>query len=278
MERESKVIAVGGIKHGQGMTSIVYNLAYKLSSLINKKILIIDTNFLFKELSYISEQTSKNGIDDLISMIKTQDIPEDVFLLHTEQINKNLRIVNSSQIDALDYIKKNNEYMMQIVDVAKKYFDIIVIDASAGVKNSLIKSIYEKCDVFINVITQTPYIIDWYMKHDEYKGDKVITLINMYEDEVYPDVGNVKKDFGLENVIPLRYSPVFKHYYNQKMLDPFYKTSDLFNNDFAQLIMKVGNKINLKELNNLDIVNTNLLIKAKEPKKKGFLSGLFGKK
>ena len=49
MDRDSKVIAVGGIKHGQGMTSIVYNLAYKLSSLVNKSILIIDTNFLFKE-------------------------------------------------------------------------------------------------------------------------------------------------------------------------------------------------------------------------------------
>ena len=278
MERDAKVIAVGGIKHGQGITSIVFNLAYKLSSLINKKILIIDTNFLFKELSYITDQNSSNGIDDLISMIKTQDIPEEVFMLHTEQINKNLRIVNSSQIDALDYIKKNNEYMMKIIDVAKKYFDIIVIDASAGVKNAVIKSIFEKCDVFINVITQTPYIIDWYMKHEEYKGDKVITLINMYEDEVYPDVGNIKKDFSLENVVPLRYSAIFKHYYNQKMLEPFYKTNDLFNNDFAQLIMKIANMLNFTELSKMDLVNTNLLIKAKETKKKGFLAGLFGKK
>lgn len=278
MERDSKVIAVGGIKHGQGMTSIVYNLSYKLSSLINKSILIIDTNFLFKELSYIAEQSGTNGIDDLISMVKTQEITQEVFMLHTEQINKNLRIVNSTQIDALDYVKKNNEYMMQIIDIAKKYFDIIVIDASAGVKNSLIKSIYEKCDVFVNVLTQTPYIIDWYMKHDEYKGDKVITVINMYDDDVYPDIGNIKKDFELENVIPLRYSPLFKHYYNQRMLETFYRNDDLFNNDFAQLIKQVGNKLSLTELNNLDIVNTNMLIKMKEPKKKGFLAGLFGKK
>jgi len=277
MERESKLIAVGGIKHGQGMTSIVYNLAYKLSSLSNKSVLIIDTNFLFKELSYIAEQKGTNGIDDLISMVKTQEITQEVFLLHTEQINKNLRIVNSTQIDAIDYVKKNNEYMMQIIDIAKKYFDIIVVDASAGIKNALIKSIYEKCDAFINVLTQTPYIIDWYMQHDEYKGDKVITVLNMYDEDVYPDIGNIRKDFELENVVPLRYSPLFKHYYNSRMIETFYRNDDLFNNDFAQLIMRVANKCGMTELNNLDIVNTNMLITAKAAKKKGFFAGLFGK-
>jgi len=160
----------------------------------------------------------------------------------------------------------------------KKYFDIIVIDASAGTNNTLIKAIYDKCDVFINVLSQTPYIIDWYMQHDEYKGDKVINVINMYDDEVYPDVGNLKRDFELEDVVPLRYSPTFRHYYNQKMLDPFYRTGDGFNSDFEQLIIRMGNMIGLTELNNLDITNTNMLVKSAEPKKKGLFSGLFGKK
>ena len=87
----------------------------------------------------------------------------------------------------------------------------------------------------------------------------------------------LEKDFGLEDLILIRYSTLFKHYYNQKLLDPFYKSNDLMNNDFAQLITRVGDMLNIKELNNLDIVNTNLLIKAKEPKKKGFFAGLFGK-
>ncbi|MBQ7669010.1 MAG: hypothetical protein IJS47_06760 [Clostridia bacterium] len=280
MDRDSKIIAVGGIKHGQGMTSITYNLAYKLSTILSKSILIIDTNFLFKELSYIAEQNgTTNGIDDLIAMVKTQDIPQDVFMLHTGQINKNLRIVNSTQIDAMDYIKKNIDNMVKILDVAKKYFDIIVIDASAGINNSLIKALYDKCDAFVNVLSQTPYIIDWFMNHDEYKGDKVINVINMYDEEVYPNERDLRRDFELEDVLTLRYSADFKNYYNQKILDPFYITGDAFNTDFEELIVRIGNKIKLTELDNLDITNTNMLVKAQEPKKKsGFLSGVFGKK
>ena len=80
-------------------------------------------------------------------------------------------------------------------------------------------------------------------------------------------------------MILIRYSKLFRHFYNQKILDPFYKTDDLFNNDFSQLIVKVGEKIGLKELAKLDIVNANMLIDATyNEKKKGFFSRLFGKK
>ena len=44
-------------------------------------------------------------------------------------------------------------------------------------------------------------------------------------------------------------------------------------------IVKIGEKIGLKELAKLDIVNDNMLIDVKyNDKKKGFFSRLFGKK
>lgn len=277
-KRDAKLISVGSIKHGQGITCFTFNLAYKLSTLLDKKILILDTNFLFKEIAYIAEQTNPNGIDDLISMVKTQELTQEIFMLHTEEVNKHLRVVNSTQIDALDYIKKNDKYIMNIIQEAKKYFDIIIVDAGAGInKNSLIKQLYEVSDVFINILTQNAYIIDWYVKHDEFKDDKVINVINMYEDDVYPDYGNITKEFKLDDFVSVRYSKLFKNFYNQKILDPFYKTDDLFNNDFSQLIIKVAEKLDLNELKKLDIVNTNMLIDQKyiEKSKQGFFSRLF---
>ncbi len=277
-KRDAKLISVGSIKHGQGITCFTFNLAYKLSTLLDKKILILDTNFLFKEIAYIAEQTNPNGIDDLISMVKTQELTQEIFMLHTEEVNKHLRVVNSTQIDALDYIKKNDKYIMNIIQEAKKYFDIIIVDAGAGInKNSLIKQLYEVSDVFINILTQNAYIIDWYVKHDEFRDDKVINVINMYEDDVYPDYGNITKEFKLDDFVSVRYSKLFKNFYNQKILDPFYKTDDLFNNDFSQLIIKVAEKLDLNELKKLDIVNTNMLIDQKyiEKSKQGFFSRLF---
>lgn len=278
--RNPKVISVGSVKHGQGVTTLAYNLAYKLSTLLPKKILIADVNYLFKEMSYLAEQTNKNGIDDLISMVKTQELSQDIFMLHTEEINRNLRVINSTQIETLDYIKKNDKYLLKVLDEAKKYFDIIIVDASAGIKNSLTTELYEYSDVFVNILTQNAYTIDWYTKHESYKEDeKVVNVINMYEEDIYPDYGDIKKEFKLENMVLLRYSKLFRHFYNQKILDPFYKTEDLFNNDFSQLIVKIGEKIGLKDLAKLDIVNDNMLIDVKyNDKKKGFFSRLFGKK
>lgn len=274
-ERNPKVVAVGSVKHGQGVTALAFNLAYKLSSLLDKKILIVDLNYLFKEMSYLAEQTNKNGIDDLISMVKTQELTKDIFMLHTEEINKNLRVINSTQIETLDFIKKNDKYVIKVLEEAKKYFDIIIIDASAGTKNSLTREVYEYCDAFINVLTQNAYNIDWYVKHDEYKGEKVVNVINVYEEDIYPDYGDIKKEFKLDNMILVRYSKLFRHFYNQKILDPFYNTEDLFNNDFSQLIVKVGEKLGLKELEKLDIVNDNMLIDVKY--KKNAKKGLFGR-
>lgn len=279
-ERNPKVISVGSIKHGQGVTTLAFNLAYKLSTLIDKKILILDINYIFKEMSYLAEQSNKNGIDDLISMVKTQELTQEIFMLHTEEINKNLRVINSTQIETLDYIRKNDKYLVKVLDEAKKYFDIIIIDASAGFKNTLITELYEYSDLFINILTQNAYTIDWYTKHDSFKDtDKVVNVINMYEEDIYPDYGDIKKEFKLESILLIRYSKLFKHFYNQKILDPFYKTDDLFNNDFSQLIVKVGEKIGLKDLSKLDIVNDNMLIDVKyNEKKKSFFSRLFKKK
>ena len=247
---------------------------------MREKILIVDVNYLFKEMSYLAEQTNKNGIDDLISMVKTQELSQEIFMLHTEEINRNLRVINSTQIETLDYIRKNDKYLLKVLDEAKKYFDIIIVDASAGVKNSLTTELYEYSDVFVNILTQNAYTIDWYTKHENYKNDeKVVNVINMYEEDIYPDYGDIRKEFKLENMVLLRYSKLFRHFYNQKILDPFYKTEDLFNNDFSQLIVKIGEKIGLKELAKLDIVNDNMLIDVKyNDKKKGFFSRLFGKK
>lgn len=213
-------------------------------------------------------------------MVKTQELTQDIFMLHTEEINRNLRVINSTQIESLDYIKKNDKYLIKVLDEAKKYFDIIVIDASAGMKNSLTTELYEYSDVFINILTQNAYTIDWYTKHESYKNDeKVVNVINMYEEDIYPDYGDIRKEFKLDNMLLIRYSKLFRHFYNQKILDPFYKTEDLFNNDFSQLIVKIGERLGLKELSKLDIVNDNMLIDvAYNTKKKGFFSRLFGKK
>lgn len=262
-----RFIAVGSLKHGQGITSLVYSLGYKMSSLLDKSILIIDTNFLFNDMGYLGTTKNENSIDDLISMAKTQEITKEIFMIHTEEITHNLRMINSSQIDSMDYIKKNAEYVMKIINLARTFFDIVIVDTTAGSQNEVSKLIYSNCDVFINVMTQNPYILEWYKTHGKVANEvKELNVINLYE-EIYPDTLQIKKDFEIEG-LSLRYSKPLRNSYYQRKMAPFFNSKDLYNEDVKDLIKKVCDRLDIK----VDLKQST----DSEPTKSGFFG--FGKR
>ena len=55
MSATGKFIGVGSVKHGQGITSLVYNLGYNLSEYTDLNVLIFDANFLFGEMDFLTE-------------------------------------------------------------------------------------------------------------------------------------------------------------------------------------------------------------------------------
>jgi len=73
----------------------------------------------------------------------------------------------------------------------------------------------------------------------------------------------------------------YSEYNDNELLDLYSENEEageILYEKYKPLIMKIANMLNFTELSKMDLVNTNLLIKAKETKKKGFLAGLFGKK
>ena len=266
METAGKFIGVGSVKHGQGITSLVYNLGYNLSKHTNLNVLMLDMNFLFGEIDFLIERKTNNSIDDLVSVAKNQELTRELLMEHTEVLGPNLRIVNSSRIDSADYLKKNAEYLLNIIQTARKSFDIVIVDTTAGVQSPVSRLVSSNSDVFINVMAQNPYILEWYKAYNRQSDIKEINVINMFEDEVYPDSVEIEKKFGIEH-INLRYSKTMRNYYNKKKIEEFVVLDDPYNTDIRVLIDKIssitGTSIGLGES------------KINQKKKKGIFKRMF---
>ena len=239
MDTAGKFIGVGSVKHGQGITSLVYNLGYNLSKHTNSSVLMLDMNFLFGEIDFLIERKTNNSIDDLVSVAKNQELNKALLMEHTEVLGPNLRIVNSSRIDSADYLKKNAEYLLNIIQTARKNFDIVIVDTTAGGQSPVSRLVSSNCDVFINVMAQNPYILEWYKAYNRKSDIKEINVINMFEDEVYPNSVEIEKKFGIEHV-NLSYSKTMRNYYNKKKVEEFVVLDDPYNTDIRLLIDKIS--------------------------------------
>lgn len=267
MDKSGKFIGVGSVKHGQGITSLVYNLGYNLKKNTDLSILIFDMNFLFGEMDFLIDHKTNNSIDDLISIAKNQELTKELLLENTEVLSSNLRVVNPSRISSSDYLKKNAEYVLSIIQAARSNFDIVIVDTVAGTQSPVSRLVSSNCDVFINVMTQNPYILEWYKAYNNQTEVKEINVINMFEEDIYPDYSAIKRDFGIDHIV-LNYSKQMRDYYNQKKIEAFVAIKDPYNTCMHQLIKSIF------ALTGMDIKLRN---EESDGNKKGFLQSLFKK-
>ncbi len=238
MDTTGIFIAVGSVKHGQGITSLVYNLGYNLSRYTDLNVIMFDMNFIFGEMNYLIDPKTNNSIDDLISLAKNQELTGERLFENTEVLRSNLRLVNPSRINSTDYLKQNSEHVLNIIQAARKAFDVVIVDTVAGSQSPVSRMVYSNCDVFVNVMTQNPYILEWYKAYNTQKEIKEINIINMFEEDIYPDTGEIEKEFGIDHMT-LRYSKQMKNYYNQKDIQAFTGIEDAYNCDMHNLIKRI---------------------------------------
>lgn len=267
VSQTGKFIAVGSVKHGQGITSLVYNLGYNIAKFTDLNTLIFDMNFLFGEIDFLIDRKTNNSIDDLISIAKNQELTGELILQNTEVLNSRLRVVNPSRINSSDYLRQNAEYVLNIIESARKSFDVVIIDTIAGAQSQVSRLVHTNCDVFINVMTQNPYILEWYKAYNSQKEIKEINVINMFEKDIYPDSSEIEKEFGIEHAV-VSYSKQMRDYYNHKNIESFVNQKDSYNDCIRKLIermfIQAGLDVSLKTGDN-SVSNSD----------KGFFSKLF---
>jgi len=268
MEKMGKFIGVGSVKHGQGITSLVYNIGYTLANYTDLSVLIFDFNYLFGEMEFLIDRKTSNCIDDLISIVRNRELTSELLIENTEVLKPNLRLVNPSRIDNSDYLKKNTDEVLKVIEVARETFDIVIVDTTAGAQSLLSRLIYSNCDVFLNVMTQNPYILEWYKSYNQHKDIKEINVINMFEESIYPDSSEIKKAYGIEHM-SIVYSSSMRDSYNQKKTNEFVKLKNKYNSCIQSLIKRVAL-----------LMNTDIALNVEEgsqSSQKSFLKKLFNK-
>jgi len=271
MEKTGKVIGVGSVKHGQGITSLVYNIGYTLTNYTDLSILIFDFNYLFGEMDFLIDKKTSNCIDDLISIVRNRELTSELLIENTEVLKPNLRLVNPSRIDNTDYLKKNADEVLKIIEVARKTFDLIIVDTTAGAQSPLSRLIFTNCEIFLNVMTQNPYILEWYKSYNQHKDIKEINVINMFEESIYPNSAEIKKAYGIDHM-SIIYSATMRDFYNQKRTDEFVKQKNRYNACVEKLIKRALLLMNM----NVDY-DTENHDKLKASNKSGFFKKFFKK-
>ncbi|WDF53688.1 Wzz/FepE/Etk N-terminal domain-containing protein [Mucilaginibacter sp. KACC 22063] len=114
-----KILLVNSIKKGEGKTYVTMNLAYAYAA-INKKVLVIDGNFINPDITELSG--TKNFIEDYFKAA------EDTETMH---LNSKINILGNKGggLSVLEIADSN--IINRKLNALKSFYDIIIIEASA---------------------------------------------------------------------------------------------------------------------------------------------------
>jgi len=128
-EIKTKYISVFSTKGGVGKTTIATNLAVNLSRLTEDRIIIVDLNLQFGDVSLFLNETPQKTMVDMV-----EDVNEVDYALVEKYI-----ITHSSGIDILPAPKKpeqseyiKSDFVKKVLEVLDKHYQYVIIDTATG--------------------------------------------------------------------------------------------------------------------------------------------------
>lgn len=146
------IIGVYGTCGGIGVTSFIHELTFRLASL-NKKILVIDGNFL-SPLQNIYYREKKLNFSDLIQLPYNSDFNLSDYI---SAVNNNISFMNQAPLSLLSLIKideKQSNYnkIDKIMGILKENYDIILIDLDFKLLTTLLEQgLLKNCSQLIQI-------------------------------------------------------------------------------------------------------------------------------
>lgn len=191
-------IAFSSGKGGTGKTFLSLNIAYALSKL-NKKVLIIDLDLNYANLNLLVNKISKKNISDLLS--NNLSIKDLIY-----EYNPNLDFIFgvSGEYPLLEFDNKLMSLLLAGLNSIKDEYDFIFLDTASGGNKYQIKFL-SSCGINILVSTPEPtsvmdsYVIIKMLNRLNYNGKKLL-IINKAENpkdiqETYNNINTAAKHF-----------------------------------------------------------------------------------
>ncbi len=192
------LVAFSSGKGGTGKTFLSLNIAYALSKL-NKKVLLIDLDLNYANLNLLVNKISDKNISNLLS--SNCSINDLIF-----KYNQNLDFIFgvSGEYPLLEFDNKLISFLLAGLNSIKNNYDFIFIDTASGGNKYQIKFL-SKCGINILVSTPEPtsvmdsYVIIKMLNGLNYTGEKLL-IINKTENsaeikETYNNISTAAKHF-----------------------------------------------------------------------------------
>lgn len=207
-----RVIGLIGAKGGSGSTFLATNLAFALSRL-GKRVVVLDLNLYFGDAAiFLGDTASKTTIVDLAR--QSQSLDQDMFESSMAKISERLHLLVSPETP-VNINVVSPVAIQKIIEVARRLYDFVVLDMSALLDSTAVKAL-DMCET-VNLVLQLnlPDIraakrMVRVFRDLGYDNDKINIMINRYVKGGDISLNDVQKATSLKvsRVFPNSYVPV----------------------------------------------------------------------
>lgn len=213
----------GRVETNQSMT--IAAIATTLAINYDYKILIVNTKNSDKSLEYAFE--SKNSVNNMFSKgkmdlgtglsgvakaIASNKTSPEIITNYTKIILRNLELLTEKNIDEEEF-ERYETYIKDIIKLANRYYDIVLVDLEGNIKEQKIKDILEMSAVKIVTLVQNVNVIDNYKEQKEkyliLQDTNWIVSMGKYDDKSKYTVKNVSKYIKEKNIYGIPYNTMF---------------------------------------------------------------------
>lgn len=213
----------GKVETGQSMT--IAAVATSLAINYNYRILIINSKFNDQSLENAFEP--KNNINSLFSRgkmdlasglsgvaqaIMSNKTSPEIITNFTKIILKDLELLTEKNVSQEEF-NKYITLLREIIKLANKYYDIILVDLEGNVQSQQVKQILEISNVKVITLTQNINVLDNFIQEKAnnlvlQEGNKIISLGKYDEKSKYTEK-NVSKYIKEKKVKGIPYNTIF---------------------------------------------------------------------
>ena len=213
----------GKVETSQSMT--IAAVATTLAIQYNYKILIINTKYndqslerAFEPKNNVNNMFSKGkmdldtGLSGVAKAIMSNKTSPEIITNYTKIILKNLELLTEKKI-AKEEFDRYMYYLKDIIKLANRYFDIVLVDLEGTIENSQIKQILELSTVKVVTLTQNLNVIDNYIEQKSrdvvLQGPNRIISIGKYDSKSKYTIKNISKYIKEKSVFGIPYNTLY---------------------------------------------------------------------
>lgn len=198
-------------------TALAINYDYKIL-IVNTKNNDVSLERAFEQKNSINSMFSKGkmdlatGLSGVVKAIASNKTSPEIITNYTKIILRNLELLTEKNIDKEEF-DRYKTYIKDILKLANRYYDIVLVDLEGNIEEQNIKEILEMSAVKVVTLVQNLNVIDDYIEQKEknfiLQNQNWIVSIGKYDAKSKYTIKNVSKYIKEKKVHGIPYNTMF---------------------------------------------------------------------